>query len=450
MKRFKASVCMSPVKAAIVAFVLAAVVIAFPAVVVAAVGARPLSLPLPASPDLNRDGIVNVTDLTPVRSSFNSTTGQPAFNRGADFNADGIVDVYDLVRWGQGFSKTMDPETQALLQTTLNSALADIAVPGATMTVVRPDGAVWVGVAGLSDTANSTPMAPGLKFRIGSVTKTFTAVLILQLVQEGSLSLDQTLESVLPGAVPNGSAITIRQLLNHTSGVFDYIQAQNPNFLVGIGSDPLRKWTPQELVAVANANVPYFAPGAGFHYSNTNYVLLGMIIEKVTHRTYAQEVTSRFIVPLGLRNTSVAELPDMPAGSTHGYVYATTWYECTNIDPSWAFATGNIVSSTGDLLVWLNTIMQGSLLDAQRKADQFTFVRVIPDSDILQYGLGLEKQGLAVGHTGDFVFGGQAAMYELSGWKFIILTNASPPDYEGFGSEYILSMTRQALGLSAV
>lgn len=447
MRRFKASA--STVKAAIVALVLAALVIASPAAIVAAVGARPLTAPAPASPDINRDGMVNVTDLAPVRTSFNSTSGQPGFNPDADFNGDRIVDVYDLVRSGLGFSKTMDPQTQTLLQSTLNSALGDIAVPGATMTVVRPDGAVWVGVAGLSDTANSTPMAPGMKFRIGSVTKTFTAVLILQLVQEGGLSLDQTLESVLPGAVPNGNAITIRQLLNHTSGLFDYVQAQNPSFLEGIGNDPLRIWTPQELVAVANANAPYFAPGNGFHYSNANYVLLGMIIEALTHRTYAQEVTSRFIVPLGLKNTSVPETADMPPGSTHGYVYAGAWLDCTNIGSSWAFGTGNVVSSTGDLLVWLDALMQGTLLDAQRKADMFTFVQILPDSTVLQYGLGLEKQGLAVGHTGDFVFGGQAAMYELSGWKFIILTNASPPEYEGFGSEYILSKTRQALGLSA-
>jgi D-alanyl-D-alanine carboxypeptidase len=344
-------------------------------------------------------------------------------------------------------------QTERLLQDSLDASVATIGVPGATMTVVGPDGANWVCVNGLSNRENSIAMTPGLKFRIGSVTKTFTATVILQLVQEGWLKLNDTLDSFLPGLVPNGARITIRQLLNHTSGIFDYAQAQNPNFLQALYDNPLRKWTREELVAIANANGPYFSPGTGFHYSNTNYVLLGMIIEQRTGSTYAQEVRSRIFVPLGLQNTSIPDTPDMPEGSTRGYTYDSTkavnerWVNTTRFDPSWAFGTGSVISNSEDMLIWIEALMTGALLDAQRKTDMFTFVSIgIPG---FEYGLGLERQNWeAIGHTGDFVYGGQAAMYQYRGWKFIVLVNASPSNESvGFGSEYIMFKAIAALGL---
>ncbi len=167
-------------------------------------------------------------------------------------------------------------QTAQLLSSSLEESVGIIGVPGATMTVTRPDGAKWVGVNGLADRENNTAMAAGLKFRIGSLSKTFTATIILQLVQEGRFSLDDKLASLLPGLIPSGGQISVRQLLNHTSGLFDYPQAENPNFFNEVSANPLRKWQPAELIAIANANVPYFAPGDGFHYSNTNYVLLGV------------------------------------------------------------------------------------------------------------------------------------------------------------------------------
>ncbi|MDA8125349.1 MAG: serine hydrolase [Deltaproteobacteria bacterium] len=347
-----------------------------------------------------------------------------------------------------------DQQTTRTLQDSLDTSVAAIGAPGATMTVIRPDGAKWVGVTGLADREKRTPMAPGLKFRIGSVSKTFVATVILKLVQEGSLSLDDTLESILPGLVANSSLITVRQLLNHTSGLFDYAQAQKPfNFLAELYLQPLKKWTPQELVAVANANDPYFPPGTQFHYSNTNYVLLAMIIEKKTKRTYAQEISSRILVPLGLRNTSVPNTPDMPEGSTAGYTYdidrqsADKWVNTTRFDPSWAFGAGAAISNGEDLHIWLEALMKGSLLDERRRTDMFTFVSMgIPECE---YGLGLEKQRDAVGHTGDFVFGGQSALYQYRGWKFIVLVNASPSSgVAAFGSEYIMALAIAALGLN--
>ena len=340
-----------------------------------------------------------------------------------------------------------DSQTAQLMQASLDAGVSEIGVPGATMTVVRPDGARWAGVSGLSVIEQNTAMAPGLKFRIGSVSKTFTATVVLQLVQEGALSLDDKLESLFPGLVPNGARISVHQMLNHTSGLFDYAQAKNPDFLEGLFLNPLRKWKREELIAIANANAPYFPPGTGFHYSNTNYVLLAMIIERITGRTYSQEVTARILVPLGLENTSVPDGPDMPAGSTEGYAYVTDrWVNVTRFDPSWAFGTGGIVSNSGDMLIWLDALLKGALLDPQRKAQMFTYVSMgVPG---FGYGLGIEKQGEAVGHTGDFVYGGQAAVYEYKGWRFIVLVNASPSkEIQLFGSEYIMYKTIKALGI---
>jgi D-alanyl-D-alanine carboxypeptidase len=350
-----------------------------------------------------------------------------------------------------------DPQTKQLMQSTLDASLATLGVPGAAVTIISPTGAKWVGVSGLSSIENYTPMVPGLKFRLGSVTKMMTSMLILQLVQEGYFSLDASVELIIPGVVTNGANITVRQLLNHTSGLFDYIQAQSPNFFAQEWSNLLQVWTPQALVNIANANTPYFAPGAGFHYSNTNYILLGMIIEKVmTGSTFAQEVTSRIIVPLGLSNTSIATTPAMPSGSTQGYTMDSSgWVNTTTVDASFAWSAGDAISTNDDLIVFLTAVINGTLLNQQLKAEMFTFVNsqgVVTQGSDGAYGLGLEKTARGfIGHTGDFVFGGQAAVYWYDGWMFVVQTNASPPNPIpggfAFGSEYILSQEATALGL---
>lgn len=295
------------------------------------------------------------------------------------------------------------------------------------MAVISPDGAEWVGVSGVSDLDNNTNMVPDLKFNIGSVTKTFTATVILQLVKEGNLSLDQKLGSILPGIVPNADNITIRMLLNHTSGIFEYVDSPITNFLQTFISNPYKHLTPESLIAIANANSPYFLPGEGWHYSNTNYILLGMIIEKITGNTYAHEVASRIIAPLNLNNTLVPETLDIPAGSSHLYLWDASnkkWTDVTVFDSSYAGAAGAMISNTDDLLVWLDALLKGTLLNTQLTEEMFTCVEASGVPPITQYGLGVMKIGSAVGHTGDGARG-QTAVLALHGWKFVILTNAS-------------------------
>ncbi|KJY34436.1 serine hydrolase domain-containing protein, partial [Streptomyces sp. NRRL S-495] len=182
------------------------------------------------------------------------------------------------------------------------------------------------------------PVRPDGRFRIGSVTKAFVSTVVLQLVGEGRLRLDDPVERHLPGLVPNGGAISVRQLLNHSSGLYDY--AEDPRFFYqdeaslrdyALGDRRWQDYRPEQLVAIGVAHPPYFAPGQGWKYSNTNYILAGLLIDKLTGHSWQSEVTRRIVRPLhlddtvfpgsetGLRGPHVrayAKLPEGPADIT--------------------------------------------------------------------------------------------------------------------------------------
>jgi D-alanyl-D-alanine carboxypeptidase len=139
--------------------------------------------------------------------------------------------------------------------------------------------AIAVGAARLD---RPRPLRVSDEVRVGSITKTVIATITLQLVGEGRLRLDDTIEQWLPGMVPNGDAITIRMLLNHTSSIFDYLA--DPDWLAAVLADPHRYWSPQELVAVGTSHPSLFPPGEGLAYSNTGYILIGLVLEKATGR----------------------------------------------------------------------------------------------------------------------------------------------------------------------
>lgn len=177
----------------------------------------------------------------------------------------------------------------------LRHALDAVVGAGATAVLARVDGdgAHRALAAGIADHADNTPMRPDATFRIGSTTKTFIATVVLQLVGEGRIGLDTPIEHYLPGVVPGGPGITVRQVLRHQAGIHDYVYA------LDIGSENWylhgrwQTWTAKDKVAAGVRQPPYFNPGTGYRYSNTDYVLAGMLIEKVTGRTYADEVTAR-------------------------------------------------------------------------------------------------------------------------------------------------------------
>lgn len=269
--------------------------------------------------------------------------------------------------------------------------------------------------AGVADRARRTPMRVSDRFRVGSVTKTFVAAVVLQLVDEGKVSLDDTVERWLPGLVPNGAAITVRQLLDQTTGLFDYLDDGSvlEPYLAGHST---HAWTPRALVGVATKHPVHFAPGAKWAYSNTNYIVLGLVVEAATGDTLAHQLAQRLFGPLGLRHTSLDTSGRIAGPHAHGYLRAGKGklQDVTRLSPTIAWAAGAIVSTVGDVAQFYRALLQGRVLrPATLQAMQATVPMGFPGES---YGLGLwdsRTLGLtptfrlrcaasAWGHDGDF------------------------------------------------
>ncbi|MFC7304031.1 serine hydrolase domain-containing protein [Streptomyces monticola] len=296
------------------------------------------------------------------------------------------------------------------VQRVLDRAVSGRGAPGI-LAEVSAGNVPWFGTAGFADTATERKRQPFDRYRIGSATKTFTATVLLQLAGEGKLRLDDTVEKWLPGVVKgnghDGSKITVRQLLNHTSGVFSY--TNDPDMmarLVGQGFldhryDSMR---PGELVALAMKHAPDFAPGTSWAYSNTNYILAGMIVERVSGRSLATEVNRRITSPLGLVNTYVPG-ESATINGPHARHYskllltdpAAPVHDVTDMNTTSAGAAGNMISTSGDLNRFYSALLGGRLLPAAQQKEMFTTVPTknwIPDTG---YGLGVISQKLSCG-----------------------------------------------------
>ncbi|MCX4729831.1 serine hydrolase [Streptomyces sp. NBC_01363] len=266
----------------------------------------------------------------------------------------------------------------------------------------------WYGAAGHADTATGRERSPGDHFRGASITKTFIATVLLQLEAEGKLSLDDSVETWLPGLVRgngyDGSRITLRQLLNHTSGIANH--TSDPEFAhdaAGPGFPEHRydTHTPEELVAIALKYPPRPDPEKAPLYSNTNFVIAGMVIEKATGHTYAQEAARRIIRPLKLRGTSfpgtAPQLPDPhPVGYSRFHQDApdAEIHDATEQNMTWLGASGDIISTTGDLNRFQRALMHGELLPAAQMMDMLAEVSA---GDGTGYGLGVEFAELSCG-----------------------------------------------------
>ncbi len=287
-------------------------------------------------------------------------------------------------------------------------ALVAGGAPGAILFVRGPHGEARL-TSGLADIARSTPMQPNDRYRIASLTKSYTATVVLQLVAEGKLALDDTVERWLPGVVPNGAEITVRMLLNHTSGIFNYEfdpQVFEPYF----NGDFAYYWSPLELIAIATSHDPLYPPGQTSQstYSNTNYAILGLIVKAVTGRSIEAETRSRIFEPLHLAATSypVAETA-IEGKHAHGYFLlgAPPLVDLTEISPSISGAGGAIVSNVADVAGFYRALFQGRLLPPNLLAAMKT---TIPSGGDLgqRYGFGLEEYetqcGTAWGHSGSF------------------------------------------------
>ncbi|SDC03576.1 D-alanyl-D-alanine carboxypeptidase [Geodermatophilus telluris] len=296
---------------------------------------------------------------------------------------------------------TPSPVADADLERTVTAILeahrADQEFVGAVLAVRRADGATVTATSGTPSLDVDGPVDPSVPWNVGSVTKTFVAVVVLQLAEEGRLDLDAGIDGFLPD-LPGADRITPRQLLQHTSGLGEYLD--QPAVL----TDAQREWTPAELIAVAEAAGRRGDPGGAHAYSNTNYVVLGEIVGQVTGHPWADEVRDRVVEPLGLRHTRLGALRGTP-----GYgVEETGFVDLTDCwHPTVGGAAGGLESTAADLLVFAGALRDGRLLSGRSQAEMRTFV---PAEDwsrfgiVHEYGLGLERyttgQLTVEGHMG--------------------------------------------------
>jgi D-alanyl-D-alanine carboxypeptidase len=246
------------------------------------------------------------------------------------------------------------------------------------------------------DRKRSQPMEPTTEVRIASISKVFTAVIVLQLMEEGKIGLDMPVSTWFPRLVPHADSTTVRNLLNHTSGLYDYLE--DKHFLTKAFQVPDHRWAPDELVAYAAQHPSAFQPGAKnrWDYSSTNYVILGMIVEQVTGNSLAQEMRQRIFIPLELEHTCFP--PDETVQGVQARGYRQT-HDQTNISLSFAFATANIVSTVGDVQRFGESLFGGRLLKPETLEMMFTFENGKGQYNMpaLEYGLGVMRNQLAVG-----------------------------------------------------
>ncbi len=303
------------------------------------------------------------------------------------------------------------PDVQGLL----DEKRAKWEAPGA-LVLLRRDGGEWFAASGAAD-LDGTKITEGTRFRIASITKSIVAAVVLDAVASGKLALDDVVGDLLPGVVRPDPPITVRQLLSHTSGIFDEGNDGDPAADVEKLADPalLKEGramlaayqagkrviaSDRLLVALAETHDRYFAPGAGYHYSNPGYQLLGMVLEKVTGTPLAELLRSRIVEPLGLTHTTIAP-PDTASPEMRGYGVPTT--DATLVDMTDDLATfgnggnGGVIATADDLLTTMEAIVTARFFPRELVTEMETPVRQ-------GYGLGLASYqtpcGIYLGHAG--------------------------------------------------
>lgn len=273
--------------------------------------------------------------------------------------------------------------------------MADKSTPGAIVGIWGPEGQ-YVRAFGVADKTSRAPMQTDVYTRIGSLTKTFTITAMLQLVDEGKLRLDDPIAMYVPG-VPSGDVITLRLLAQMQSGLVTYDDV--PEFEAALTADPQRSFTPQQLLNYALDKPLQFPPGTKFDYCNTNTILLGLVVEKVSGQSLADHVSEHILVPLKLTHTSVPTTSAFPDPHPQGYtVIDGTERVTTDWNPSWAWSNGNMISTLDDMRVWAHALSSGELLSEEMRHERFS--SALPMSETANYGLGAFDANGWIGHSG--------------------------------------------------
>ncbi|MFD8599267.1 serine hydrolase domain-containing protein [Kitasatospora sp. NPDC059646] len=295
---------------------------------------------------------------------------------------------------------------RAALQQGLDALTGRAGASGAIAELRDHGRAVWRGSSGVADLTTRRPAPVDGEFRAGSVTKTFVATVVLQLVAEHRVGLDDPVERHLPGVVPNGANVTVRQVLNHTAGLYDY--TEDPRFAYDsdeamrrlLATDRWKSFEARDLIAVGVSHEPYFAPGRGWHYSNTDYLLMGELIRQVTGNDWRAEVRERVLRPLGLRHTFLpGDATAVPGPHSHGYLPLSDGpADITELNPSVAGPAGELISTTDDLARFDAALLGGRLLPPAQLAAMTETVAADAQPPS-RYGLGLMQLRLSCGEV---------------------------------------------------
>lgn len=287
------------------------------------------------------------------------------------------------------------------MEAVTDSIVQHAKVPGITVLVVdHQKGIDWLYTAGFSDISNKLPMNGDYIFRIGSTTKTMTGTVLLQLVDEGRLLLKDKLSVFFP-EFPRSDEVTIAMLCNMTSGIFNYTDD------IGWGNElevnPAREWTPRELAEIGFSHNYDFDPGTNWHYSNTNTIILGMIIEKLTGNSLQEEVENRLLKPLNLNHTALLTRgTDLPGQHSKGYVWDKDESEYSDVsnsfNVSWAWAAGSAYSSPRELQKYVQTLVEGGFLSENLQHKRLAELQYLDNNTA--YGYAILKRGSFFGHNG--------------------------------------------------
>src|ERR1700694_1645153 len=295
------------------------------------------------------------------------------------------------------------------LDDAIGQAMTKVSIPGAIVGIWGPAGN-YVRTFGVADKATGAPMSTDMYSRIGSVTKTFTITALLQLVDQGKLALDDPISKYMSG-VPSGDQITLRELAQMRSGLItfdDVTQFSDPYI-----ADPHKSFTPAQLLGYALDKPLQFPPGTQYQYSNTNTVLLGLVVEKQSGQTLPDYISEHILAPLKMTHTSFPTTPAFPDPHPHGY---TTLHGAAQIATdwnfSWAWAAGNMISTLDDMRIWARALATGALLKPETQRQRLdTTVPMNPEQTSF-YGLGIINAAGWIGHTG-VIFGYETMAFYL-------------------------------------
>ncbi|MFD9219225.1 serine hydrolase domain-containing protein [Streptomyces sp. NPDC060064] len=292
----------------------------------------------------------------------------------------------------------LTPAVAKQLDKAVTQVMREAHVPGVTVGLWAPGKGSYVRAFGVADKATGARMSTGLNMRLGSETKTFTVTALLMLVDQGKISLDDPIGKYVDG-VPNGDRITLRELAGMRSGLFNY--TMDPDFFKALTTDPRRPFTPQELLAYSFKHPVQFQPGEKFEYCNTNLILVGLAVEKVSGQPLAEYINRNVLGPAGLDHTLFPKAAEFPAPHAHGYTNQTATGEtedATDWNPSWAWAAGAMISDLNDMRSWAGTLATGTLL---RPATQAQRLKMSPSGlPNTGYGLGIFNVAGWIGHNG--------------------------------------------------